>query len=64
MRWRTLTTQPFVYARVIEKGAIVMSTVLATGIFGAIGIALAIEVLSVATAFSNMQHLAACAGCL
>ena len=39
-----------------------MRPVIATGIFGTLGIALALEVMSVVTTFTTMQHLATYSG--
>ena len=45
-----------------KDGGIVMRPVIATGIFGTLGIALALEVMSVLTTFTTMQHLATYSG--
>ena len=39
-----------------------MRPVIATGIFGTLGIVLALEVISVVTTFTTMQHLATYSG--
>ncbi len=39
-----------------------MGPVIATGFFGAVGIALALEIMAIATTLSTLQHLTAYTG--